>query len=91
MKVLIIGKNGYVAKNLVAALKNNAQIDKIATVSVRNGIQHIDFTPSTFQLVVYGFSTSSSSVTLDFRYCFLLPLILAEVLSCYVNVLHQLS
>lgn len=45
MKVLIVGKNGYVAKKLVAAFKNHPQIEEVATVSVRKGIKDVDFTP----------------------------------------------
>ncbi|ATP39037.1 hypothetical protein CSE16_02795 [Solibacillus sp. R5-41] len=43
MKVIIIGKNGYIAKNLLTALNNNSLIVDTAAVSVRQGINDIDF------------------------------------------------
>lgn len=43
MKVIIIGKNGYVAKNLVTAFNHNSLIADTAAVSVRHGIDEIDF------------------------------------------------
>ncbi|MEG0451251.1 MAG: NAD-dependent epimerase/dehydratase family protein [Lysinibacillus sp.] len=43
MNVIIIGKNSYVAKNLVTAFNNNSRIVEATAVSVRQGIQDIDF------------------------------------------------
>lgn len=43
MKIIIIGKNGYVAKKILAAFNNNSLITDIKTVSVRKGICDIDF------------------------------------------------
>ncbi|MCH7320613.1 NAD-dependent epimerase/dehydratase family protein [Solibacillus sp. MA9] len=43
MKVLIIGKNGYVAQKLVKACKNNPLITDTVAVSVRQGIKDIEF------------------------------------------------
>ncbi|MEK4424095.1 NAD-dependent epimerase/dehydratase family protein [Solibacillus sp. FSL K6-1523] len=43
MKVIIIGKNGYIAKSLVTAFNNNPLIRETAAVSVRHGINDVDF------------------------------------------------
>lgn len=43
MKIIIIGKNGYIARNLLTALHNSSMIEEIKAVSVRQGIKDIDF------------------------------------------------
>lgn len=40
---MIIGENGYIARNLLTALHNNSMIEEIKAVSVRQGIEDIDF------------------------------------------------
>lgn len=44
MKVLIIGKNGYVAKNVVTAFEKSAAIADVHAISVRSGSAEVDFT-----------------------------------------------
>lgn len=43
MKIIIIGKNGYIARNLLTAFHNNSLIVETTAVSVRQGIKNIDF------------------------------------------------